>query len=267
MNEIELLEDYLVNFYGYGNPNAKYLFIGFEEGDTLNGEEFKIRLENWKDEGDSHFMDIQDSHRYLFGQKFYISVNNEPVKNQATITRAVKMYLIINGDFNKSFAIDSPAEFHQHSLCYQGTSFARKEESETALIEFYPLPSRRVNSNWEYGKRFPKIEWLANREKYMNYINKHRIENIFKLIKDKAPKLVVMFVNISGTNAESLVQNMYEKTFKSILKNKKIGNQNIWLGNTNNTVFILMKHLTPQAGIKNNDLYSISEYVNKLLEE
>ena len=111
MNNISLLSDYIQNFYGYGYSDASYWFIGLEEGDLTQGKELDIRLSNQDKETDPHFMDVVESHRNLAGSVFYCKKGNMPVKNQATITRVVKLYMIAKGMYNMKEAMTYNTKF------------------------------------------------------------------------------------------------------------------------------------------------------------
>jgi len=255
-NMIRILEDYLVNFYGYGNPDGDYWFIGLEEGDLTRGKELEMRLKNWENEHDEHFMDVAESHKNLAGRKFYVEENNRLVKNQATITKAVKMYLILSGNYNKEYALNNKDIFHKEALKYQGRYFARKDYGETAILELYPLPCHKTNS-WEYGNRFNEIPWLSNKRIYMDYMNNVRVPKIFELIKSKKPKFVVLYSKRKDT--EKFIPKLYSTTFDTNLKLKKIGNQEVMYNNPNGTTFFFIPHISPQAGMSNKDLFSIAE--------
>jgi hypothetical protein len=46
-----LLEEFINNFYGYGNYHGKYWFIGMEEGGGNSIEEINRRLASWNTRG------------------------------------------------------------------------------------------------------------------------------------------------------------------------------------------------------------------------
>lgn len=265
MTNLALLTDYIENFFGYGHSDANYWFIGLEEGDLTQGKELDIRLANWEKEDDPHFMDVVESHKNLAGSVFYCKKGNNQVKHQPTITRIVKMYLIIKGMFSAEQALQNNELFHDKSLNIQGGGFARKDNKYDSLImELYPLPCYKT-STWDYASKFPEIDWLSSKSSYKNYIEDHRISEIFSLIKTKMPKVVVFYF----LNAKTIkfIKDTCFKHLDQTLKTKEIGKETILFCTFENTVIYAIKHVNAAAGMSNNDLYDIAEDIRSKLKK
>lgn len=56
----KLLLQYINIFIGYGNPEAKYWFIGMEHGGGNDDGEIKKRLNVWEERGKRQFENILD---------------------------------------------------------------------------------------------------------------------------------------------------------------------------------------------------------------
>ncbi|MGE5356609.1 MAG: hypothetical protein ACM3PT_10280 [Deltaproteobacteria bacterium] len=262
MQNISLLTDYIQNFYGYGHSDAAYWFIGLEEGDLTQAKELDIRLANWEKESDPHFMDVVESHRNLAGSVFYCKKGNIPVKNQATITRVVKLYMIANGMYNMKEAMAYNDKFHSDALNIQGGGFARKDKSfDTMIMELYPLPCHKT-STWDYAAKFPEIHWLSSKSSYKNHIENTRISDIFDLLKTRKPKAVVLY--FLNAKTEKFINDNCIAHFGSPLKKKQIGKEMILYNVYNGTAFYFIKHVNAAAGMSNDDLYAIAEDIAKV---
>ena len=257
----DLLTDYIQNFYGYGHADAAYWFIGLEEGDLTEGKELEIRLKNWEAESDPHFMDVVESHENLKGSVFYCKKGNTPVKNQATITRVIKMYMILKGIYNAQQALENKDMFHNMALNIQAGGFARKENKyDTLIIELYPMPCYKT-STWDYGNKFPKVSWLSNKSIYKNHIENTRINDIFNLIQAKNPKAVILY--FLNAKTENFVRDKCLAHFGTPLKSKHFGKEKILYNVYGNTALYFIKHVNAAAGMSNEDLYSIGEEIKQ----
>lgn len=57
-----LLEDFMDRFYGYGNYQGDYWFIGMEEGGGSSFEDIDKRLKTWKKRGRRELEDVAEYH-------------------------------------------------------------------------------------------------------------------------------------------------------------------------------------------------------------
>ncbi len=70
----ELLTDYMDTFFGYGNYEGRYWFIGMEEGGGNSFDDVNHRLSTWKEMGRNELHDVVGQNRATdlpkwFGEK------------------------------------------------------------------------------------------------------------------------------------------------------------------------------------------------------
>jgi len=57
-----LLASYMNSFWGYGNPNANYWFVGIEEGGGASFEEINQKIQLWNKRERRAIDDIYECH-------------------------------------------------------------------------------------------------------------------------------------------------------------------------------------------------------------
>lgn len=65
------LRQFMQTFYGYGNLDGRFWFIGMEEGGGNSLEEMQARLKAWKQLGKPELADLRDFHLLLRMREFF----------------------------------------------------------------------------------------------------------------------------------------------------------------------------------------------------
>lgn len=227
----------MTTFYGSGNYDGDYWFVGMEEGGGNSLEQVRKRIQTWQDLGETELVDIYDFHLGINYPEYFTN----PVKLQRTWMQEARIVLAAKG-------LPSNTEDVRY---YQRDVIGRKN-SETCLLELLPLPSPST-ADWLYGK-WIKISFLKNRETYKDYCLPWRIEHIRTKITLHQPRLVVF----CGTS--------YFKYWQTIAGND-VGFQRLndyWTARTEKTLYLIVKH--PAAkGITNAYFEEIGKFVRTVL--
>jgi len=169
-----LLANFADSFYGYGNYNARYWFIGMEEGGG-SFEEVKRRLDAWHRRGRREVEDLRPFHEAFGMVKFF----QDPAALQPTWNKLIRVVLSAT---DPSTTIKSVRKHQQEQLGITG--------GETCLLELLPLPSPSTK-HWFYAEH-SRLPQLATREQYKQYYMPLRAPHIAQLIACHRP-CVVMF--------------------------------------------------------------------------
>lgn len=236
----ELLEDYIENFYGYGNLNGDYWFVGMEEGGGDEFKEIESKLNQWKLSKNENLLDLYEFHRGIINSKnqnqnIYFKGKNS--KYQRTWGGLIKVLLSCE---NKEPNINNIKLFQSNNL--------GRSDSNNCITEVFPLPSPSVNK-FHYCD-WSNLPYLKDRLKYKNHIRDKRIEKLHQLIVQHEPKYVIFYSTspeyikywskISGIDFNSLPKVMIHNKDNST----KLYSKFIKKGNT---VFCIMHHPTYRA--------------------
>lgn len=187
-----LLTCYMDSFWGYGNPNANYWFVGMEEGGGNSFEEVNQKIQLWNERGRPSIDDIYECH--VEAKWFKSNARLQPTWN-----KLIRILLSAKGETPDTEMVKQ----------YQITELARKN-SESCLIELLPLPSPSTqNKDWIYHN-YSDNPILATRKKYEEDIRPKRCEQLNNLILKHKPKNLVLY----GTT--------YLNRWQQALKNPKL---------------------------------------------
>ena len=216
MND-ELLEKRIETFYGYGNYQGKYWFIGMEEAGGEDLENINLRVNTWeKREEKRKEKEIDDVAEYHEDMGLWDK------KIQKTWKGLIRITLSANGQYNIN--TDDVRK-------YQLDELGRKDK-ETCLLELFPLPSPSID-DWIYAKYY-QLSFLSDRETYRNYCVDKRINHITQIIKEHRPKVVVFY---------GMKYDYYWRKIANIEFTKKDSKNHYFLiGENNQTVFVMVKH-------------------------
>jgi hypothetical protein len=167
----DLIEKRIDTFYGYGNYDGNYWFIGMEEA----GGDFKDinnRINIWSNRGKFEIDDVAEYH---------LDMGTWNGKIQPTWNKLIRIVLNAKGTGN----IDI-----KDVRKYQINELARKDK-ETCLLELLPLPSPSIK-HWIYGEH-SQLTFLSNRDTYKKHCIEKRINHISQRIKEHQPKAVVFY--------------------------------------------------------------------------
>ena len=135
MLDDQLLEQYIHTFYGYGNYQGDFWFVGKEEGGGGSVDDILQRLTAWSRRGRRELEDVCAYHEdfgvtHLFSQRPTI---------QRTWGKLIRSLLKAKGQ----------AVTVEQIRAYQGQHLAR-EDGETCLLELLPPPSPSTGQ-WLYA--------------------------------------------------------------------------------------------------------------------
>lgn len=178
----EKIEEYMNNYYGFGNWNSNIWFIGMEEGGGYEEEEVNKRIESWyttkKD-----LIDNKAHHERIGLTQFF-----EKGTLQKTWMRLIRLKLSIEGKLSGISSKDT--EIIRE---VQKNSWGRID-SDNALLDLFPLPSPNAK-DWFYNKKFnwTEIEYLKNRESYRDALETQRTQYLRDKISKHSPRVVIFY--------------------------------------------------------------------------
>ena len=176
MLTIDLIENRINHFWGYGNLQSDIWFVGMEEGFHGSLEDLNNRFQKTKNK---NVIDIKDD---MIGVKDHIKWFNNNSNLQKTWHKLIFILLTLRSKENT--AIDDLKHF-------QRNEFARLN-SDHCSLEFMPLPSKSVNPrDWMY-KQFG-VDYLKNRKEYTKKIMPLRISLFKKIISQYKPKIIIFY--------------------------------------------------------------------------
>jgi hypothetical protein len=233
----ELLEKRIETFYGYGNYQGKYWFIGMEEAGEEDFEDVNCRINIWAKRGDQEIDNVAE---YEQDRGWWDD------KIQNTWKGLIRITLSANGQDNINT---------EDVRKYQVYELGRKDK-ETCLLELLPLPSPSID-DWIYAK-YSQLPFLSDRETYINYCVDKRIKHINQRIQEYQPKVVVFY----GMKYE-----YYWRKIANIEFTKKDSKNNYFLiGENNQTVFVMVKH-SVAFGVTSEYFHDIGKSIAATLAE
>lgn len=233
----ELLKERVDTFYGYGNYEGHYWFIGMEE----RGEDFQDiekRINIWSNRGKCEIDDVAEYH---------IDMETWDEKRQPTWDKLIRIVLSAKGTGNINI---------QNVRKYQINELARKDK-ETCLLELLPLPSPSLE-HWIYGE-YSKLTFLSNRDTYENYCLEKRINHISHRIKEHQPKAVVFY----GIGYKYYWRKITEKITDIEFSPTS---EDFLICQNNQTVFVIAKHPVAR-GLTNEYFHNIGRSIAAKIAE
>lgn len=216
-----LLAEFADSFYGYGNYQGDYWFIGMEEGGGDSFEEIENRLIGWQKRGCKELEDIYEYHLDV-GPKWFIG--SKPVL-QPTWRGLIRLLLSIEG-------LKPDPEMVRD---YQKNQLGR-ETSNNCLLEILPLPSPST-SKWLYGNH-SDLPQLASREAYKRFYFEVRATHIRQKIAEYNPKIVVFY----SINPEYM---NFWKTIAGVeFAEHSLEKHSFFMGKRNQTSYLVTRHPT-----------------------
>lgn len=172
----ELLQEFMYNFYGYGNYQGDYWFVGMEEGGGDSVAEINQRITTWDQRGRSELEDVVDYHRAL-GIDWPFA---EKPKLQSTWSKLIRVLLSMQGQNPTTDEV----------RFYQQRHWARQTGS-VCLLELLPLPSPSTRQ-WIYGQ-YSQLSDLVSREYYRTVWSELRVKALQQRILQHKPKVVIFY--------------------------------------------------------------------------
>ena len=177
----ELIQNRIDNFWGYGNLDGSYWFIGMEEGHNLGNDILEKRFIKTFDK---NTVDIIEGLSVIKDLKWF----KPPFP---PVQRTYKGYIIIKL-FIELGRMPDIEEIRLFQLNQLGREFVNGKANDHSILELMPLPAPSTSKNdWPY-KDFG-IEDLSTRKKYLEKYKPIQIEKLHNLIKKHNPKLAVFY--------------------------------------------------------------------------
>jgi hypothetical protein len=234
--DVELIDQFCLDFYGYGELCSNYWFVGMEEGGENAAEEFyKDTIEKWDKKPTSV---IQDDDVNKEAEIKFFSADTKKI--QKTWGGIIQLLLSIE---NKIIDRENILDFQKHLL--------GREKGNNLLLELMPLPHRNT-AKWSYSSYV--LPQFRSRIKYYRHYVPERREQIKKFIVKYSPKVVVFY---STTKK-------YVNDWKEIIGiNENIEKGSPFIIKKNETVFVICNH--PAFYNKKEYYPEIGTQVKKLL--
>ena len=191
--DINLLNNFMANFLGFGNPNAEYWMIGIEEGTQGEEDPHKIELllgrylEAWKEDGCKNLMDLPTFHKKMHFRKDRFDGN---IQKQRSWEGPIRTILTFSGYSDVSDQLVLKQQVEQLG----------RIDSRIGLMELNPLPAPSTMKDvWPYKKLevSRNIPWLSSRNKYEKRVSEIRLPSMAKVLcgsdSDHAPQLVLLY--------------------------------------------------------------------------
>ena len=172
----QLLNEFVQNFYGYGNYGGQFWFIGMEEGGGNSFSEINTRLSAWANRGKKELEDVEEYHNDIGVTKWF----NDKPKLQPTWNKLIRVLLSSSGKLPTTEQVRE----------YQKTLLG-KQLGDTCLLELLPLPSPSIGQ-WLYAQ-CSQLPYLKDRETYKQECITSRIAHLKDRINQYKPKAVIFY--------------------------------------------------------------------------
>lgn len=172
----QLLHTFMHHFYGYGNYQGDYWFIGMEEGGGDTFDEVCQRLAVWDQRGRQELEDVAEYHLALGITHPFA----EKPKLQPTWAKLIRVLLSMAGETPTKEAVRR----------YQQQQWARCT-GNVCLLELLPLPSPST-SHWLYAQH-SQLPDLISRDRYRERWSVLRTERLHQRIARHQPKAVIFY--------------------------------------------------------------------------
>ena len=182
----DLLADFADTFYGYGDYNGPYWFVGMEEGGDSSFENVEARLSTWHQQGRQELADVVDFHRAIGLEQYF---DKTPPLEPAW-GKLIRIILSVEGQVSST---EGPHQQRDKVRAYQRESFGRVSGGKNCLIELLPLPRpSRSLKDWKYTK-YSDLPQLADPKTYEKHYLSKRAAHIQELINQHKPPIVVFY--------------------------------------------------------------------------
>jgi hypothetical protein len=234
----QTLKRFMTTFYGSGNYEGNYWFVGMEEGGGSSLEKVYTRIRAWQDLGEAELVDIVDFHHLIHHPEYF----RNPVKLQRTWMQQARIVLASKEHASTTDAVK----------VYQRDRIGRKGD-ETCLLELLPFPSPH-SSTWHYAS-WSDIWFLQDRALYQKYCLPQRMCHLHERVHEYQPKLIT-FCGTSYIPYWKLIAG------KDVLFDDQGG---FWVGNSRGTIFVIVKH--PAArGITNAYFEDVGRFIRSAMQ-
>lgn len=178
----ELIQNRLDNFWGYGNLDGDYWFVGMEEGHGLDLESLRGRfMDTW----DKSVVDIIDDNQSFITKLPWFK------GSKAKIQRTYRGFIIIKLYLERG-RLPTTEEVREYQNKNLGRLLAEGKPNDHAMLELMPLPATSIREkHWLY-KDFG-IPEIATRKSYLEKYRPAQCRKLRALIQEHSPRLVVFY--------------------------------------------------------------------------
>ena len=234
MFDDQLLQAFISGFYGYGNYDGKYWFVGIEEHGGELQKDIAQRLNAWDRRGRSELEDVVDYHREIGITHHF----DERAVLQPTWNKIIRVLLGIEG------RKPTTAEVKE----YQKNQLARTN-GKSCLIELLPLPSPKTNV-WLYYPKYSKLPFLKRRGDYIEHVKPQRIAHLKRRIEEHKPEVVVFYSMGYQEDWHEIAGVEFQSTESDGVK----------VGKSKETLFVITKH-PATTGVTNAYFHEIGQMI------
>ncbi len=149
----QLLNEFVENFYGYGDYNGQFWFIGMEEGGGNSFSEIDNRLNAWTLRGKHELEDLAQYHAEIGLTDWF----NDNPKLQSTWNKLIRILLSSKGQF------PTTEEVREYQKILLG-----KLSGDNCLSNLLPLPSPSTKQ-WLYAQHC-QLPYLRDRSTYRTHL-------------------------------------------------------------------------------------------------
>jgi hypothetical protein len=171
-----LLTRYMEGFIGFGDLEAKYWFIGIEQGGGKDCAELAKRLKTWNDLGRGEAVDLKAYCSGLYGNENRFHCSNPEI--QCTWKAMIQVVL----------GTRRPAVPRHEIEKYQKESLGRAG-GEILLADFFPLPCSTMKA-WIYAN-CSSLDYLLTKRAYRKKMRPGRRTLLHERIGFHKPRAVV----------------------------------------------------------------------------
>lgn len=211
----QILAAFTESFYGYGNYQAQFWFIGMEEGGGETVADISQRLKIWNERGCNELEDLAEFHNAVGIAHLF----NEHPELQPTWKQLIRIVLTATEQGTDTESIRT----------YQKNILGRID-GDTCLLELLPLPSPNTRT-WLYGNN-SSVPYLADRKIYRKHLINLRIAHLKTRLSFYKPKVVIFYGRT------------YQKYWREIagIEIREKFSDNIEYGINGKTLFIITFH-------------------------
>jgi hypothetical protein len=241
-----LLEQFIRDFYGYGNFDAPYWFVGMEEGmrkissSKKLGKKLNKKLNAWDERGRMPLQDLPEFSSALGGKKFF----SEKPRSVRTWSRIIHVLFGI-----KDEATHKPSQIK----AYQREFLARAQDGDSCLMELLPLAAYDTNV-WPPYKKISNIPCLKSRDIYVQQVRPNRIADLKRYIETYHPQVAVMYGKGNWNHYAEIAGVEFHGTEMHDVK----------IGKNEKTLFVLTRHMAVR-NLTNKECYAIGQMIRSQL--
>lgn len=191
---------YIDNFFGYGNWDSDFWFVGMEEGGGNVLNLVRNKVDAFFNDGESHLalVDNYDFQVNKVGSPWNNEAlrflgprpNNQPVSLQNYWSKKIKILLGVN-----NLPINNES-IRQYQSNHWGRIHPEQYSLKHAVIELMPLPSPGTGlwyyTNWTSHFTGNHCPPLATRQHYYSLTRTRRVNMFKNKVNELKPKLVVL---------------------------------------------------------------------------